>query len=44
VEIPGKITWVKKLGNKFLYGVAFLEAPREIEAKLDCCEHTFQEA
>lgn len=44
VEIPGKITWVKKLGNKFLYGVAFLEAPREIEAKLDCCEHTLQEA
>jgi len=43
VEIPGKITWVKKTGNTFLYGVSFLETPREIEIKLDCCEHVLEE-
>lgn len=43
VEVPGKITWVKKNKNKYLYGVCFMDTPRDIEAKLGCTEYALQE-
>lgn len=42
VEVPGKITWVKKNKNRYLYGVSFMETPQEIEIKLGCTDNALQ--
>lgn len=42
VEVPGKITWVKRNKNKYLYGVSFTESPREIEEKLGCTDYVLE--
>ncbi len=42
VEVPGKITWVKRNKNKYLYGASFTDTPREIEEKLGCTDYALE--